>query len=270
MHSTTRQLLGKKALVIGGGTAGEGVGIGRAVALLMASEGAVVAIGDNDFSSAKKTVDQIEASGGEALALEMDVTNDNSIRSGIKEATHSIGEIDILHNNVGMGKSGPPEETSADEWRRIQDANVTALHVSAQAVLPSMIDRGEGVMLVTGSIAGLGHVGYPHLAYSVTKAAAMHFVRMMAVEYGQHGIRSNAVIAGLIDTPRIQNTVKAAYEAKGITNWKEARGRVVPMRRMGKSEEVADAAVFLCSDRASYVNGACLIVDGGLSAAFPS
>lgn len=260
---------GRRALVIGGGSVGEGVGIGRAIACAYAREGATVAVADANIEAARETVRFIEDEGGIGVPIEMDVTRDTSVLDGINHAVAEIGPIEILHNNVGLGKSGPPLETTPEDWRRIQDANVTVLHISAQAVLPAMVEAGYGVLLVTGSIAGIGHVGYPHLAYSVTKAAALHFAKMMAVEYGPAGVRSNAIVAGLIDTPRIETTVKAAYESQGIADWREARGRVVPLRRMGTAEEVADAAVFLCSDRASYINGVCLNVDGGLSVSLP-
>jgi NAD(P)-dependent dehydrogenase (short-subunit alcohol dehydrogenase family) len=252
------------AVVIGGGSVGVGVGIGRAVACAFARCGARVSVCDANLEAAIETVDLIERAGGEALALTVDVLDEASIVRAMAQASAHFGPVSILHNNVGLGKSGSSDRTTVNDWRRIQDANVTALHVSCQAVLPAMLEAGQGVLLVTSSVAAIGHVGYPHLAYSTSKAAAAHFARLMAVEYGPCGIRSNAIIAGLIDTPRIEQTVAPAYRAQGITDWRAARAAAVPMRRMGSAEEVAACAVFLCSSQASYVNGVCLRVDGGL------
>ncbi len=260
---------GRTALVIGGGSIAPGIGIGRAIALAYAREGARVAVADVDAEAAAETAHLVRAAGGEAEPVVIDVTDDASIVHGIAEATAWLGRVDVLHNNVGLGKAGDPAATSAAEWRRIQDANVTALHVSAQAVLPAMMARRSGVILTTSSIAGLRHVGYPHLAYATTKAAAIHFTRMLALDYARFGIRANTIVAGLIDTPRIALTLGATYAAAGGGDMRARRAAVVPLGRMGTAQDVAEAAVFLASDRAAFVTGTELVVDGGLSAAVP-
>ncbi|TNB47781.1 SDR family oxidoreductase [Martelella lutilitoris] len=259
-------LAGRVALVIGAGSIGEGVGIGRAICIAMAREGAHVVAADVDGREAAETARIVREEGHDASSAEVDVLRDESVIALISETLQKFGRIDVLYCNVGLGRSGPSNNTSADDWRRFADANLTSLHVATQAVLPSMREAGRGVILVTSSIASMRFVGFPHLAYSATKAAANHFCRMLAVETAPDGIRVNAIIAGLIDTPRITLTLKDAYDSKDMDAARAARGRQCPMGRMGSVWEVADAAVFLASDRAAYITGTELVVDGGLSA----
>ncbi|TVQ31774.1 MAG: SDR family oxidoreductase [Geminicoccaceae bacterium] len=260
------ELEGRKALVIGGGSIRPGIGIGRAIALTYARAGARVAVADVDAAAAAATVRMIQDTGGAASAIGLDVTDDGSIQRGIAQALAWLGGIDLLHNNVGLGKAGDAADTSPADWRRIQDANVTALHVSAQAVLPTMTAQRSGVILTTSSIAALRHLGYSHLAYATTKAAAIHFTRMLAIDYARFGIRANSIVAGLIDTPRIAVTLQAAYDAKGAGDMRARRAAAVPLGRMGSAQDVAEAALFLASDRAAFITGTELVVDGGLSA----
>ena len=168
-----------------------------------------------------------------------------------------------------MAKGGDPSLTTAADWRHIQDANVTALHITTQAVLPGMKKRRRGVILTTSSIAAKRHLGYPSLVYATTKAAALHFTRTLAIEVAPFGIRANTIVAGLIDTPRIAIYLKNAYQGCSIEEMRAKRNRVVPLGRMGVYWDVAEAAVFLASDRASYITGTELVVDGGLSMTVP-
>jgi len=256
-------LEGRIALVLGGGAIAPGVGIGRALCMAYAREGAHVIVADRDLPSAEETVRMLPKGQGQAAAV--DVLEDATIEALIADVLARHGQIDVLHCNVGLGKSGPSEQTSGAEWRRFSDANLTSLHVAAQAVLPAMRARKSGNILVTSSIAGIRDVGYPHLAYGATKAAALHFVRLMAGEVAGDGIRVNAIVAGLIDTPRIGITLAKSYGTRSEAEMRAARDAQVPMGRMGRAEEVAEAALFLASDAASYITGIELVVDGGLS-----
>jgi len=256
-------------LVIGGGSIAPGWGIGKAIAAAYAREGGLVAVADVNFESAAETAELIEVSGGHAKPFEVDVTQDDSILSMMESVRKEFGVIDVLHNNVGLAKSGDPALTSAADWRRIQDANVTSLHITAQAVLPGMKKRRRGVILTTSSIAAQRHLGYPSLVYATTKAAALHFTRTLAIEVASFGIRANTIVAGLIDTPRITVYLKNAYSGCSVDEMRAKRNRVVPLGRMGVSWDVAEAAVFLASDRASYITGTEIVVDGGLSMTVP-
>lgn len=260
------ELEGRVALVIGAGSIGTGIGIGRAIAICLARAGAHVVAADRNLAAAEETVALIRDEGGQGEARSVDVLDDTSVTElvGAVEAGH--GRLDILHCNVGLGKSGPSDRTSPAEWRRISDANLTSLHVAAQAALPMMRAQGRGVITVTSSIASIRHTGFPHLAYSATKAGANQFARALAVELAPDGIRVNAIIAGLIDTPRIGITLAQSYGDRTEAQMREARARQCPLGRMGSAWDIAEAAVFLASDRAGYITGTELVVDGGLSA----
>ncbi len=260
------ELADRVALVIGAGSIAAGIGIGRAIAMAMAREGAHVVAADNDLAAAQDTVDLITAQGHRAEPAAVDVLDDASVTALFDDIASRHGRLDILHCNVGLGKSGPSENTSPADWRRISDANLTSLHVAAQAAIPMMRAQGGGVITVTSSIASIRHVGYPHLAYSATKAGANQFARALAVELAPDNIRVNALIAGLIDTPRIGVTLANSYGDRSEAEMRAARAKQPPLGRMGSAWDIAEAAVFLASDRAGYVTGTELVVDGGLSA----
>lgn len=261
---SARELDGRVAFVLGGGSIAPGWGIGKATAVAFARAGAAVAVGDRNPEAAREVADMIQAEGGRAVALGMDVSDDTSLTDAFARARGELGRIDVVHHNVGLGRSGDPAETSGADWRAFTDANLTSLHTAFQAALGDW-QTGGGVFLTTSSIAGLRHVGYPHLAYGVTKAAALQFVQLVAVDYAHLGIRANAIVAGFIDTPRIDLTLSRTYGGDGEA-MRAQRSRQVPLGRMGTAFDVAEAAVFLASDRAGYISGTHLVVDGALSA----
>ena len=260
------ELKGRVALVIGGGSIAPGIGIGRTISMTLAREGALVIAADLDIAAAQETASLVAAAGGHCQAAQVDVLDDVSIEQLIENILAQHGRLDILHCNVGLGKSGPSDQTSPADWRRISDANLTSLHVASQAVLPTMRAQKAGVITVTSTIAAIRHVGYAHLAYGATKAAAIHFARALAVELAVDSIRVNAIIVGLIDTPRIGLTLATTYGDSNDREMRAARDAQCPLGRMGSAWDIAEAAAFLASDRASYITGAALTIDGGLSA----
>ncbi len=258
-------LEGKVCVVIGGGSVAPGWGIGKAIAVAYAREGARVAVADVTPSAAEETADLIAQEGGNAIAVAADAADEAAIQALIDRSIAKFGRIDVLHNNVGIGKAGDPEATTVEDWRRIADANIAALHISALAALPHMKAQRSGVILTTSTIAALRHIGYSHMPYGVTKAAAVQFSRLMAVEYAGFGIRANTIVVGVMDTPRVRVTLTGAYGGDEEAMLAR-RNRQPPLGTMGDAWDVANAAVFLASDKARYITGTELVVDGGLTA----
>ncbi len=263
---STGSLAGKVALVLGGGSIGPGWGIGKAISVSFAREGALTVIADVNLRSAEESLALVKAEGLAGEAEACDVLDDARLSQLVHEVVKRHGRLDILHCNVGLGKVGPSEGTSPAEWRRISDANLTSLHVATSAALPAMRAQRSGVILATSSIAGIRDVGFPHLAYGATKAAAIQFMRLIAVENAKHGIRANSIVAGLVDTPRIEKTLSGTYGGKSLQEMKETRAAQVPLGRMASAFDIAHAACFLASDRAAYITATEIVVDGGLTA----
>lgn len=257
-------LAGKVCLVLGGGSLAPGYSIGKAIAVAYARASARVVVGDINADAANAVADLVASHGGQALALAVDACNEASVEALVSAACDRFGTISVLHNNVGIGKSGDSANTSTDDWRRISDANLLSLHVATQKVLPVMKLAGGGVILTTSSITSLSHIGVNHLAYGVTKAAANHFCRLVAVEYASFGIRANAIVVGTVDTPRIRTTMQSAYGNE--EEMLRRRAAQVPLGFSGDAWDVANAAVFLASDRARFISGIELVIDGALTA----
>lgn len=266
--AASARLDGRVVFVAGGGSAGPGWSIGRASCVTYARLGASVCVADRDRESAELTRACVESEGGKAITLVGDVADPGDVARLFAEARAAFGPIDVLHHNVGIGKVGGPCDIALEDWDRINDVNVRSLLLASREVLPEMAQRGRGVVLAISSVAGMRYVGYPHLAYSVTKAALTHFTRMIALQYAAQGIRANTIVPGLIDTPRIAQTVAKMYSNESLDEARAARDRQVPVGRMGSAWDIANAAAFLASDAAAYVTGTELVVDGGLTAKF--
>ena len=262
-----RSLAGRIAVVAGAGASGPGWSIGKACCVTLARRGATIVALDLNAGAAAETAREVEAVGGKALALTADVADPERMAAVIAEVLERFGRIDLYQANAGIGRPGDVETTPLDDWRRAQQVNVESLLISTRLVIPAMRAAGRGAIVTVSSVAGLRYLGYPHLAYSVTKAAVIHFTRMLAQQYAADGIRANCVVPGLIDTPRIRNTVASQF-ADDLDTARRARDRQVPLGRMGTAWEVADAVAFLASDEAAYITGTELVVDGGLIGKF--
>jgi len=269
LPAASNRLRGKIALVLGGGASGPGWSIGKACCATFARHGASVCVLDANLDAARDALAAVEQLGGNGLALAADVADAIAMAAAIAQVTDRYGRIDILQANAGIGKVGGPEDITLAEWQRIQAVNVDSLLIASQLVVPVMRanrggTHGGGAIVTVSSVAGLRYLGYPHLAYSVSKAAVIHYTRMLAQQYAGDGIRANTVVPGLIDTPRIRHTVARMFDADDFEAARAARARQVPLARMGTPWEVANAVAFLASDEAAYITGTELVVDGGL------
>lgn len=262
---TLLDLSGRVVAVAGGGSVAPGWSIGRAACLTYARLGASVCVLDRDLGSAEETVCLITKEGGQARAYQVDMAEEEAVDTVFERLIAEHRRIDVLHHNVGIGKTGGPLDTSLQDWDRINAVNVRSLLTSTRKVIPTMLEQGSGSIIAVSSVAGLRYIGYPHLAYSVTKAAVIQFTRMLAQQYAAQGIRANTVVPGLIDTPRIATTVAKMFDEDSLDAARQARASQVPMRRMGSPWEVANACAFLASDASSYITGTELVVDGGIT-----
>lgn len=258
-------LAGRTVFVAGGGSAGPGWSIGRAASATYARLGARVCVADRDAASAAETTALIRDEGGTAETFVGDVAVEADVVRLFAQAREHFGAIDVLHHNVGIGKTGGPLDTDVKDFDAAHNVNVRSLLLASQQVLPAMVEQGRGAIITISSVAGMRYLGYPHLSYCVTKAAVIQFTRMIAQQYAAHGIRANCVVPGLIDTPRIAHTVAKQFSETSLDDARAARGRQVPLQRMGTAWDVAHACAFLASDAAAYVTGTELVVDGGLT-----
>lgn len=262
----TGRLNAKVCLLMGGGSSSsDGVpGNGQAVAETFAREGAKVAVVDMNAAAAEETVRRVRAAGGEAFALRADVSSHGDVRDAVSRTLERYGRIDILYNNVGIEVRGGVVDTSEESWDRVHDVNLKSVFLSCKEVVPLMETQGGGVIINVSSTASLRWGPVEYLSYNSSKAALNHMTRVLARQYAPKNIRCNAILPGMIDTPHIRVLFrdKSAEEFSGIL---ADRDRRCPMGRQGTSWEVANAALFLASDEASYVTGVLLPVDGALS-----
>lgn len=256
---------GKVALVTGAGSSGPGWGNGKAAAVLYAREGARVAAVDLNQAAAEETVSLIEEEGGEAVAIAADVSDEGQVRSVVDHTAGTFGGLDILHNNVGIVNVGGPVDISSSEWDRVNDVNLRSMFLVCKYALPRLEDGG-GVIVNIASVAGIRWTGLPYIAYSTTKGAIIPFTRSIALEYAARGVRANAILPGLLNTPMIREPLKDAYADGDVDEMIRIRDAQCPMGKMGDAWDVAYAALFLASDEAKYITGTELIVDGGLTA----
>jgi NAD(P)-dependent dehydrogenase (short-subunit alcohol dehydrogenase family) len=259
----TQRLQGKVAIVFGAGSVGPGWGNGKATATLFARNGAHVVCVDVKPEAAQETVELIQGEGGRASPATCDVTQSEAVKALVDEVADAHGRIDILHNNVGYATMGGPIELDEAGWRRTIDLNVTSCFLTCKHVLPHMLRQGSGAIVNVSSIAAVRYTGYPYIAYYAAKAAVNNFTMGLALQYAGNGIRVNAIMPGLMNTPLIFQQISGQYADPD--EMVRARDAACPMGRMGTAWDVANAALFLASDEAQYITGVSLPVDGGLS-----
>lgn len=249
----------------GGGASREGMtSNGQAVGIAFAREGAKVVAVDRDEEAARHTVKRIKDAGGEAALAQADVSCHADVRAAVELALAAFGRIDILYNNVGIEVRGGITGTPEEAWDRVHDVNLKSVFLACKEVVPLMECQGGGSIINVSSTASLRWTPVEYVAYSSSKAALNHLTRVMARQYAPRNIRCNAILPGMINTPHVRLLYKdqPPEELRRILRERDAR---CPMLRQGTSWEVANAAVFLASDEASYVSGVLLPVDGALS-----
>ena len=202
-------------------------------------------------AAAEETAGIIEAEGGTAVARTCDVTDSAAVKAVVDDTTARWGRVDVLQNNVGIAKMGGPIELDEADWQRVMDVNLTSVFLSCKHVLPVMLAQGKGAIVNVSSIAAIRWVGYPYASYCASKGG----------QYAAQGIRANAIMPGLMDTPLIRNQIAGQYA--DVESMIRERDALSPTGKMGDAWDVANAALFLASDEAKYVNGVCLPVDGG-------
>ena len=258
------ELSGTVAIVFGAGSSGPGLSIGEATAYAYAAAGARVACVDRDRGEAERVAKGIVADAGTAMAVHADATRDADVAAAVALVVAEWGLPGILHNNVGLALRGSVVELTPDEWDAGVAANLTSCYLTVRHVLPHMLERGKGVVVNVSSVASIRATGYTYPVYSAAKAAVNQLTVSLALTYANRGIRANAVLPGLIDTPLVARHL--VDDEAGLEAELAARHAQSPTGTMGTPWDVANAAVFLASDRASYINGVCLPVDGGLAA----
>ena len=236
---------------------GAASGIGAALAQEFAKQGARVVLLDRDATGLQQREQEFKAQGHEVLALAVDVSQAESTVQAAEQVLAHWGRVDVLVNNAGLLRAGGLNEVSLDDWNQVLAINLTGYLLCARAFSPAMLQQGHGSIVNVASISGL----FPQTgsgAYSASKAGVLQLSRQMAVEWGPHGVRSNAICPGMIRTALSAKF----YEVPGF---EAKRAAVTASRRIGEPIDIANVALFLASDRSSYVNGAELVTDGGMS-----
>jgi len=236
---------------------GAASGIGRGIALAFAAAGAKLVALDRDPDGCAQTAGEVERAGAGAMALPCDVTDPDRVAAAAAETLKAFGRCDVLVNNAGILRPGDIASVPLADWNALMQVNLTGYLTCAQAFGRDMLARGAGALVHTASIAASQAQAFSG-AYSVSKAGVVMLSRQIAFEWGPRGVRSNVVSPGLVRTPMSE----AFYQAPGVL---ERRAAVVPLRRVGTPADIADVVVFLASERARYVTGQEVVVDGGFA-----
>jgi NAD(P)-dependent dehydrogenase (short-subunit alcohol dehydrogenase family) len=244
-----------KVVLISGGARGQGAVEVR----LFAREGARVVFGDLLDTEGRQLEAEIRGTGGDVTYLHLDVTREDDWRAAVGAAVNRYGRLDVLVNNAGILLRKRTEDTSAEEWDRVLAVNVTGVFFGTKHALPALRQAGGGSIVNISSIAGLVGSVYGSSAYTATKGAVRLFTKSIAIQHAGENIRCNSIHPGPIDTEMMRDVF-------GDPAMREERRNPIPLRRIGRAEDVAYGALYLASDEASFVTGAELVIDGGITA----
>ena len=250
------RLKGKVAIITGAGS-----GLGRASAILFAREGAKVVVAANREKDGEQTVKSIKEAGRDAILVRVDVTKASDLEKAVKAAMDKYSKLDIMLNNAGTPGPGKTiADLTEEEWNQVISVNLTGVFLGTKYAIPEMLKTGGGVIINTSSVAALSPRRYAG-AYAAAKAAVIQLTRITALEYARKNIRVNCILPGPIDTPFF--TKVAGGDPEKIAVFKEKVRHEVPLGRFAQPEEIAQVALFLASDEASYITGASFAADGG-------
>ena len=250
------RLADKVAIITGAGS-----GMGRAAAQMFAAEGASVVVADYDEAAGSETAALVTQSGGEASFVRADVSEEADAKAMVDHAVARFGRVDALYNNAGVmpERDHSVIDTDVATWDRVMAINVRGVFLACKYAIPRMVDQGSGSVINISSFVALLGCSVPQDAYTASKGAVLSLTRSLAVQFAPHGVRSNAICPGPIETPMLMEWLLKDDEARQV---RLARN---PTGRFGKPEEIVNVAIYLASDESRWTNGANFVVDGGIS-----
>lgn len=243
-------------------------GIGRAICLLFAEERARVVVTDVDFEGGLETVSLIQKAGGEAIAIQGDVSRAAEVQKLVQGTIEAFGSLDVFVNNAGIAGEGLARtaDYAEAEWDRVIATNLKGVWLGMKYAIPAMLRRGGGSIINMASISGMMVAFRSSCAYGASKAGIIMLTKTAAVEYAAEGVRINALCPGVVDTPYLQRVLADSMQSRQIQpRWLD----IIPQGRFASPKEIARAAVFLASDASSYMTGHALVIDGGRTAGLP-
>ncbi len=252
------RLDGKVALITGAGN-----GMGQVASVLFAREGARIVVADFSDAGGAETVAAVEAIGGEAAFVKVDVARADQVAAMIDFAMQRFGALNVLYNNAGIfpADDGGATDTPEPTWDRVMEVNLKGVWLGCKYGIPAMLESGGGSIVNVASFVALMGAATAQIAYTASKGGVLAMTREIAVEYGRRNIRANSLCPGPIATPMLEELMSdPVRKARRIVH--------IPMGRLGHAEELAKAALFLASDESSFMTGAQLVVDGGITAAY--
>jgi NAD(P)-dependent dehydrogenase (short-subunit alcohol dehydrogenase family) len=250
------RLADKVAIITGAGS-----GMGRAAAQMFAAEGARVVVADFDEAAGSETADLVTEGGGEASFVRADVSDEADAKAMVDHAVERFGRVDALYNNAGVmpERDHSVIDTDVATWDRVMAINVRGVFLACKYAIPRMVEQGSGSVINISSFVALLGCSVPQDAYTASKGAVLSLTRSLAVQFAPHGVRSNAICPGPIETPMLMEWLLKDDEARQL---RLARN---PTGRFGKPEEIVNVAIYLASDESRWTNGAHFVIDGGIS-----